>query len=373
MRKNSTKICALLLGGALFFTGICAQSNTEPRVMVNGQLLESEAIMKDDRVYVPLRAVGESMGAEVSWDESSDTAIVQTVSQDEAGIASMVEQVSKSVVAIVGNYGSGDSVGGGAGVVIKPAGEILTNAHVVKDMATIVVVLSDGACYEGQVKYIDEQIDLAVVKISKLGLPAIRFADPASISTGRTVFGIGTPVSFSLRNSVSKGIISGVNRGPEKDYRYLQTDTAINPGNSGGPLVNLNGELVGINTWGYAGATVSNLNFAIPVDTVQYALAQFEKNGKVVRVDLGASLDETWAASMGLPTSDGLIVSKVREGGPAQKAGIVAGDAVVRLGSDEIHSKVDWNEAIKNYEPGAQAEITLWRGNEFVPVTVTFE
>lgn len=372
-RGKKAKIGALLLGGVLLFQGLCASSDTQPRVMVNGQMLDTEAIMKDDRVFVPLRAVSESLGADVSWDEENETAVVQTVSYDDTSVSAMVESVSKSVVAIIGNYGGVDAMSGGAGVVIKPAGEILTNAHVVKDLNTIVVVLWDGSCYEGQIKYIDEAIDLAVVKIGKLGLPAIRFANSDSISTGQTVFAIGTPVSFSLRNSVSKGIISGLNRAPEKDYRFLQTDTAINPGNSGGPLVNLNGELVGINTWGYAGTTVSNLNFAIPVDTVSYALSQFEKNGKIVRVDLGATLDEGWAASMGLPTPDGLTVSKVRAGGPAEAAGIVVGDSIVKLGADEIHSLVDWNEAIKNYVPGSQAEVTLWRNQEFVNVTVLFK
>ena len=204
--------------------------------------------MKDDRTYIPLRAVGESMGAEVLWDAETECAYVNFTEDD--AIAKLVEDISPSVVAIIGNYtGNSGSVSDynkytahGSGVIYKSNGYILTNAHVIRDISNITVVLNDGTSLPATVLYSDDYADLAVVKVNKLGLPAITMADSEDVVSGKTAIAIGTPLSMSLRNSVTKGIISGTQVAlNDSYYKLIQTDTTINPGNSGGALINTRG------------------------------------------------------------------------------------------------------------------------------------
>lgn len=342
-------------------------------VVVDGKTLAGDTILKNGTTYVPIRAVAESMGAYVTYDEATNTAIIKS-SQESA--VEMVADVSKSVVAIVGNYKDEDindrveAVSHGSGVIIKSGGEILTNAHVVKNLEQIIVVMSDGLGYTARLKYIDEDFDLAVVKIDKIGLTPIKFADPSEIVAGKTAYAIGTPVSFSLRNSVSKGIISGINCAAFSDYRLIQTDAAINPGNSGGPLVNAEGKLLGINSSKFVASYIEGIGFAIPVDTVKYVLNQFDTYGRVRKVDLGMKYQNTWAASMGFPTQEGLNIKFVEKGSSADAAGIRAGDIINKIGSNEIHSIVDFNEAMKNYKIGNTAVFEIQRGGQIFKTNV---
>lgn len=335
---------------------------------MNNRELETECIVQNDRIFVPLRAVSEGLGARVDWSEEAQTASITT--ETEGNVSNMIAEVSKSVVAIVGNYSddrqseSVHSMAHGTGVVIKSGGEILTNAHVVKNLENIIVVMSDGLGYEARLKYIDEASDLAVVKIDRIGLKPISFADADSVVPGQTVVAIGTPVSFSLRNSASKGIISGIDCQIGESYRLIQTDAAINPGNSGGPLVNLKGELVGINSSKYAAVGVEGMGFSIPVDTVQYVIRQFEQNGKVVRAVTGITFEESWASLLGLPTQEGLTIQKIESGSQGEKAGLKVGDIVTKIGDSEVHSMADYNEAMKGYIMGDTAYLTVERSGE---------
>ncbi len=235
---------------AAFSLGAAFAAQGDPAVFVNGQRIAESAYNINDRVYVPLRAVAESLGAEVSWSDSEYAAFIET--SDESLTAKVVEQVSPSVVALAGSYnGSSTATVHGSGVVVKSNGVILTNAHVVESMENITVVLYDGQTCAGRVLYSDKTADLAVVKIDKLGLKPLPFADSAV--TGQTVIAIGTPISLTLRNTATKGIISGTDvTVPGQYYKYIQTDASVNSGNSGGPLVNMRGEIVGINSRGFA-------------------------------------------------------------------------------------------------------------------------
>lgn len=358
---------------AIYLLGIGSVYAGDINVVVDGKVLGGDTILKDGTTYVPIRSVAESMGAYVTYDEATHTAIIK--SPEEAS-AQMIAEVSKSVVAIVGNYkddGINDrveAVAHGSGVVIKSGGEILTNAHVVKNLEQIIVIMSDGLGYVARLKYIDEDFDLAVIKIDKIGLTPIKFADPTEIVAGKTAYAIGTPVSFSLRNSVSKGIISGINCSAFSDYRLIQTDAAINPGNSGGPLVNAGGKLLGINSSKFVSSYIEGMGFSIPVDTVKYVLNQFDTYGKVRKVDLGMKYQNTWAASMGFPTQEGLNIVSVKEGSSADVAGIRAGDIINKIGSDEIHSMVDFNEAMKNYKIGSTAVFKIQRDGQVFSTNV---
>ena len=340
-----------------------------PNVEVNGTQIDTDAVIIDDKTYVPLRGVFEAAGAEVSWNEETQTAginISNSLSDDEL-IPSVIESVSPSVVGIIGRgktesyYGSQEGIMSGSGVIIKTGGEILTNAHVVKNMNTILVVMNDGKGYEAQLKYIDEDTDLAVVKIKKIGLPVVKFANSEDIVVGKQVIAIGTPITFSLRNSATVGHISGLNRSVGEPYRLVQTDTAITHGNSGGALINMNGELVGITSSGYSG---TNTNFAVPVDTVKYVLNQFELYGKVRHISFGAEFQEDWLAELGVPSEAGLTIKGLAKSSPLAKASFKTGDVLVSVDDVAINSIVELNELMKNYLPGDTVKVGVKTNGE---------
>ena len=340
-----------------------------PSVEVNGTQIDTDAVIIDDKTYVPLSGVFEAAGAEVSWNEETQTAginISNSLSDDEL-IPSVIESVSPSVVGIIGRgktesyYGSQEGIMSGSGVIIKTGGEILTNAHVVKNMNTILVVMNDGKGYEAQLKYIDDDTDLAVVKIKKIGLPVVKFANSEDIVVGKQVIAIGTPITFSLRNSATVGHISGLNRSVGDPYRLIQTDTAITHGNSGGALINMNGELVGITSSGYSG---TNTNFAVPVDTVKYVLNQFELYGKVRHISFGAEFQEDWLAELGVPSEAGLTIKGLEKSSPLAKASFKTGDVLVSVDDIAINSIVELNELMKNYLPGDTVKVGVKTNGE---------
>ncbi len=340
-----------------------------PSVEVNGTQIDTDAVIIDDKTYVPLRGVFEAAGAEVSWNEETQTAginISNSLSDDEL-IPSVIESVSPSVVGIIGRgktesyYGSQEGIMSGSGVIIKTGGEILTNAHVVKNMNTILVVMNDGKGYEAQLKYIDDDTDLAVVKIKKIGLPVVKLANSEDIVVGKQVIAIGTPITFSLRNSATVGHISGLNRSVGDPYRLIQTDTAITHGNSGGALINMNGELVGITSSGYSG---TNTNFAVPVDTVKYVLNQFELYGKVRHISFGAEFQEDWLAELGVPSEAGLTIKGLEKSSPIAKASFKTGDVLVSVDDIAINSIVELNELMKNYLPGDTVKVGVKTNGE---------
>ena len=340
-----------------------------PNVEVNATQIDTDAVIIDDKTYVPLRGVFEAAGAEVSWNEETQTAginISNSLSDDEL-IPSVIESVSPSVVGIIGRgktesyYGSQEGIMSGSGVIIKTGGEILTNAHVVKNMNTILVVMNDGKGYEAQLKYIDEDTDLAIVKIKKIGLPVVKFANSEDIVVGKQVIAIGTPITFSLRNSATVGHISGLNRSVGEPYRLVQTDTAITHGNSGGALINMNGELVGITSSGYSG---TNTNFAVPVDTVKYVLNQFELYGKVRHISFGAEFQEDWLAELGVPSEAGLTIKGLEKSSPLAKASFKTGDVLVSVDDVAINSIVELNELMKNYLPGDTVKVGVKTNGE---------
>lgn len=343
-------------------------AQTDIRIYVNGNRVQHDVIVKDDRTYIPVRAVSEALGAEVVWDDETRSVFV-SFSEDDA-VAKIVENVSRSVVSIVGNYSYDKNtddynnlIAHGSGVIYKSNGYIVTNAHVVEGLTNITVVLNDGTSLPGKVMYSDSLADLAVVKINKLGLTPVRMASKESIVSGKTAIAIGTPVSLSMRNTVSKGIISGVGVDDGAYYKFLQTDAAINPGNSGGPLVNINGELIGINSAKYVGSSVDNIGLAIPVDTVEFVIKQFETYGKVLRPELSVVLTESWEAKNGIPTHKGLTVKS------SENANFLSGDVINSVNGIAVHSIADFNEAVKQTYNGKSLLIEYVRDG----VTTTTE
>jgi len=286
-------------------------------------------------------------------------------------VPDVIKQVSPSVVAIIGKpkegaSGNRFSLTHGTGAIVKSDGWIVTNAHVVEDMERIVVVTSDGKEYAGTRKQIDRTSDLALVKINAKGLKTAKFASsPLKVQVGETVIAIGTPVSFSLRNTATVGVISGMNRSVSSDYNLLQTDAAINPGNSGGPLVNLKGEVVGINSMKFVDVDIDSMGFAIPADTVQYVLDHFYKYGKVNRPSLGLELEESWSAVVGLPTEEPMTVLSLGSAS-AGKSGIAPGDKLYAVNGKQVSTIVELNELLKAYLPGQTVNATLLSDGDIV-------
>ena len=342
-------------------------------VVVNGQQVD-DAVIINDRVYVPLRSVGETMGAEVSWNEKSRTAYVNGGSYE--NIPNIVEEASKYTVGVIGRYSDEKGTEGvayGSGFVISSDGDILTNAHVVSEMKRILVVMNDGNGYEATLKNIDKDADIALLKIDKTGLKAAKLADMSEVMPGQTVIAIGSPISFSLRNSATIGIVSGLNRSQSNCYRLIQSDATLNRGNSGGPLVNLKGEVVGMGTQGIVGIGVSGLFFSVTADTLKFAIDRFEKYGRIIRPNIGFTLSESWLAEYDLPSDSGLEIKDISKNSPAEKAGLTVGDSVVAVGETYLNTIVDYNEALKAYLPGDTIPLKIKKGNSVFTVNVVAE
>ena len=311
-------------------------------------------------------------GAATVYAEPAQGNIKDTISQ-------ILTKVGPSVVGIIGRvnqdkYSStyGQYTPFGTGVIFRSDGYIITNSHVVADMSDIVVVLSDGKAYKADLKLNDEKTDLAIIKIGKTGLVPAEFGNDEDISVGETVIAIGTPMSFSLRNSATMGIISGLNRSASGDYKFIQSDVAINGGNSGGPLVNTSSKIIGINSVKMTGVGVEGLSFSIPVNTIKYIISQYEKFGRVKRPYLGAKLAEGVAATYGLPSNEGLTITELEKDSPAQKSGLAIDDIVTAINGVKLTSMVDFNEEGKKYLPGDTVDLTVERNDAVISVKVTF-
>jgi serine protease Do len=229
----------------------------------------------------------------------------------------------------------------GSGVIVSADGYILTNNHVVANAQEITVVLANKNSYKGRVVGTDPRSDIAVVKIDAAGLPALNFGDSDKLRPGDMVLAFGSP--FGLAQTVTMGIVSAVGRvnvGIEDYEDFIQTDAAINPGNSGGALVNMKGELIGINTaifsqtGGYMG-----IGFAIPSNMAKNVMESLIKTGKVERGWLGVSVQDLTsdlAAQFGVPMNEGALVAQVVKGSPAYKAGLKQGDVIVEFGGKPV-------------------------------------
>ena len=308
------------------------------------------------------------------------TVSVNAGAAGENNVPAVVNKVSPSVVGIVGNikaneYGvlpDSENIGFGTGIIYKPEGYIITNAHVINMLENVVVVLPNSKAYQARIKAVDDESDLALIKIDKGGLTPAELGSNTEITVGESVIAIGTPLSFSLRNSATMGIISGLNRSVEGSYSLIQSDTAINAGNSGGPLVNMQGRVIGINSIKFRGIGVEGLSFSIPIDTVKYVVSHFEKYGKVKRPYLGVKFQEGLAARYGLPSEEGLAVTEVYKGSQAEVAGIKLDDVVLAINDVKVTSIIDYNEETKKYLPGDTVNIRIQRNSSEIVLRAVF-
>jgi serine protease Do len=261
------------------------------------------------------------------------------------------------------------SRGEGSGFIVSSDGYILTNAHVVSGASQVTVKMTDRREYSAKVIGADDRTDVAVIKIEAKNLPTVRIGDPSKLKPGEWVIAIGSP--FGFENSVTAGIVSATARSMPGDGGYggyasfIQTDVAVNPGNSGGPLFNLNGEVIGINsqiysrTGGYMG-----LSFAIPIDIANNVQQQLVSTGRVTRSRIGVSIQDVnaqLADSFGLDRPRGALVGMVESDGPGEKAGIKAGDVILKVDGKDIETSSQVPAIVANTKPGTPIQIEVWR------------
>ncbi len=265
-----------------------------------------------------------------------------------------------------GPHGSAPPVRGeGSGFLVSANGYILTNAHVVDRAREVTVRMTDRREYRAKVVGADPRTDVAVLKIAADKLPFVRVGDPGRLKAGVWVIAIGSP--FGFENSVTAGIVSATARSlPGDAYTpFIQTDVAVNPGNSGGPLFNLQGEVIGINsqiysrTGGYQG-----VSFAIPIDVAINVKNQLVADGRVERGRIGVTIqdvNQALADSFRLARPQGALISQVERGGPADKAGLQAGDVILAVNAREIERSGELPAVIAGIKPGTEATLEIWR------------
>ena len=267
------------------------------------------------------------------------------------------------------------SRGQGSGFIVSTDGTILTNAHVVDGASVVTVKLTDKREYTAKVVGLDKGSDVAVLKIEASNLPTVKLPSADNVQVGEWVLAIGSPYGFE--NTVTAGIVSAKSRAlPDGSYvPFIQTDVAVNPGNSGGPLFNLKGEVIGINSQIYSRSGGSQgVSFAIPIEVAMNVQNQIQKTGKVTRGQLGVTIqdvNQSLADSFGLKRPAGALVSSVSKDGAGAKAGLQAGDIIVRYNDREIVSSNELPLLVSSTAPGSTAKLEVLRDGKTERLNVT--
>jgi serine protease Do len=266
----------------------------------------------------------------------------------------------------------------GSGFILRPDGYIFTNRHVVEDASSIEVMTEDRQLYEPTDIWLDDVLDLAVVKIEAQNLPTAQFGDPDSIKLADWAIALGFPLGYSPVEggaTVTLGIISALDRsfyiGSTPYFDVIQTDAAVNPGNSGGPLINLAGEVIGINSAGASQA--QNINFAINAATARHVFEDLVNFGRVEHPFLGATLEDitpSMACEICLEQRLGVLLIDVEPGGPAELAGLEKGDVITRFDAQEIFSVATLIRVLWRHQVGDMIPVTFWRDGTILETTV---
>ena len=253
--------------------------------------------------------------------------------------------------------------GVGSGFIISGDGYILTNAHVIDGADEVYVRLTDKREFKANVIGTDRRTDVALVKIEGSDLPKLTIGDSSRLRVGQWVIAIGSP--FGLDNTVTAGIVSANARDTGDYLPLIQTDVAVNPGNSGGPLINMRGEVVGINSQIYSrSGGYMGISFAVPIDEAMRIAEQLKTSGRVTRGRIGVQIGEVTkevAESLGLPRAHGALVQRIEPGAPADEAGMEAGDIILRFNGTTIEKSSDLPRLVGRTPPGTRANVTVWR------------
>ena len=263
--------------------------------------------------------------------------------------------------------------GVGSGFILSADGYVMTNAHVVEGADEVIVTLTDKRELKAKIIGADRRTDVAIVKIEATGLPAVKIGDVNAVKVGAWVMAIGAP--FGLDNTVTAGIVSAKQRDTGDYLPMIQTDVAINPGNSGGPLLNMRGEVIGINSQIYSrSGGFMGISFAIPIDEAIRVADQLRSTGRVIRGRIGVSIapvTKEVAEAIGLGAPRGALVNGVESGLPADKAGVEPGDIILKVDGKNVEKSGDLPRLIGSTKPGAKSQLQLFRRGQTKEVGVT--
>lgn len=363
-------LAILFGGGAAYFTTDCMLKRSAG----------SFSVVRNDSSGVT-RSVNLSAEDYPDFTYAAESAVEAVVSVKV--IKRSEEYVPSGILGLFFGYGQTvprEQVGAGSGVLITPDGYIITNNHVVEGATEIEVTLNDNNVYPAALVGNDPATDVAVIKIEGQGFPTIPVADSDGLRIGEWVLAIGSP--YQLQSTITAGIVSAKGRtmpnysGEFRIESFIQTDAAVNPGNSGGALVDKTGALVGINTAiisetgaysGYSFAIPSNMAMKVADDLIRYGSARRAVLGVVMQ-----NIDENFAFQLKLSSSDGVYITGVVPGGTADKAGIAAGDVLLKIGDQVAKDTYTVREIISKYSPGDTVSVTLSRRGELIVKDVVF-
>lgn len=319
----------------------------------------------------------------------------QVTLQENSATIDLVKKVGPSVVSINTSstvqsfFGEQQQKGAGTGVIVSSDGLVLTNKHVVEGASTVTVTNTEGKQYQGKILALDPANDIAFVKVDASGLPAAELGDSDAVEVGQRAIAIGNALG-EYDNTVTTGVISGKRRpvqaadgagNSETLTNLFQTDAAINPGNSGGPLLNIDGQVIGINT-AVAGGTAQNIGFAIPINQVKGALDSVKTRGQIVRPYIGVRylmLSETFAERNQLPVKDGALLRgdddtlAILPGSPGAKAGLREGDIIIKVNGDAVNRDNPLQNVIARFQPGDEVTLTIFRDGKEQTVKLKLE
>ena len=263
--------------------------------------------------------------------------------------------------------------GVGSGFILTADGFVMTNAHVVEGAEEVLVTLTDKREFKAKIIGADKRTDVAVVKIEATGLPAVKIGDMNRLRVGEWVMAIGSP--FGLENTVTAGIVSAKGRDTGEYVPFIQTDVAINPGNSGGPLINMRGEVVGINSMIYSrSGGYQGISFAIPIDEAMRIGDQLKSGGRVTRGFLGVqpgAVTKDVAESLGLKVAAGAVIEKVIPNSAAEKAGLKEGDVILKFDGKPVEKHTDLPRIVGNTKPAQRVQVQVWRNGASRDISLT--
>ncbi|WP_338788515.1 S1C family serine protease [Metabacillus sp. FJAT-53654] len=378
-----TSLLSGVVGGALVLGVTTYTDQQAPNATENKATIETAVKNNDTETTTPVST------QELSSNANSIADIVDSLSPAIVGITNMQSQMSGDIFR---NSESGSVESGtGSGVIFKKEGEsgyVITNNHVIEGAESIQVTLFSGEKVTAELVGTDALTDIAVLKINAEDVTAVaELGDSSSLRTGENVIAIGNPLGEEFSRTVTQGIVSGVDRTidvttSEGDWSLdvLQTDAAINPGNSGGPLINMSGEVIGINSLKISDSGVEGLGFAIPSNDVIPIAEELMKNGKIQRPFIGVGLVEMseipqyyLQENMKLPedVKEGVIVGNVSQGSPADEAGLQQQDVIVKMNETAITNASELRKFLySETEIGEEVQITLYRAGEKKTVTI---
>jgi len=253
--------------------------------------------------------------------------------------------------------------GVGSGFILSADGYVMTNAHVVEGASEVYVTLTDKREFKARIIGVDKRTDVALVKIEGSNLPSLTIGDSDKVRAGEWVVAIGSP--FGLANTVTAGIVSAKARDTGDYLPLIQTDVAVNPGNSGGPLINMRGEVIGINSQIYSrSGGYMGISFAVPIDEAMRVADQLKASGRVTRGRIGVQIGEVTkdvAESLGLSKAQGTLVQRVEADGPAARSGLEAGDIILKFEGTAIEKTSDLPRLVGATKPGSRVTVTIWR------------